>query len=277
MDMYQFTSLQRPVNPFVYPTHRLLVLCVPLAGIILGVYTLLTGGDFGSAVMAGFNGGASAMLAWVLAREIDPDNDYSAFIALALATLGAFIATPNIWALAGGVILLRIVNHIVGYSAKLFDGAVAIGIGIATMLVTGAWIFGLVVAVAFLIDALLPEPSEFSWTFLLGSLIITIPVWRYLDVKLIGYPQNWLIIILVIGALFALHIITIPAFKTVCDVTKAPVMPMRIKAGMALMLMMAVVFGVLYGDSGVLMLMPLWAVFVGVMVYRVGLIFTKRG
>ncbi|HRF98489.1 MAG TPA: hypothetical protein PLZ51_24950, partial [Aggregatilineales bacterium] len=96
--------------------------------------------DFGSAVMAGCNGGASAMLAWVLAREIDPDNDYSAFIALALATLGAFIATPNIWALGGGVILLRIVNHIVGYSAKLLDGGVAIGIGIATMLVTGAWI-----------------------------------------------------------------------------------------------------------------------------------------
>ncbi|MDX2074849.1 MAG: hypothetical protein SFZ02_00340 [bacterium] len=276
MDVYQFTSLQRPVNPFVYLTHRLLVLCVPLAGVILGVYTLLTGGDFGSAVMAGFHAGASAMLAWVLAREIDPDNPYSAFVAIALATLGAFIATPNIWALAGGVVLLRIVNHIVGYSAKLLDGGVAIGVGMATMLVTGAWIFGIIVAVAFLIDALLPDPSPFSWTFLLGSLIITIPVWRYLDVMLIGYPQNWLIVMLVIGALFALHIITLQKFTSVYDVTQAPVMPMRIKAGMALMLMMAVVFGVLYGDSGVLMLMPLWAVFVGVMVYRVGLIFNRR-
>ncbi|HRF98488.1 MAG TPA: hypothetical protein PLZ51_24945, partial [Aggregatilineales bacterium] len=117
----------------------------------------------------------------------------------------------------------------------------------------------------------------FSWTFLLASLIITIPVWHYLDVALVAYPQNWLIVILVIGALFALHIITLQKFTTLCDVTQAPVIPVRIKAGMALMLMMGLVFGVLYGDSGVLMLMPLWAVFVGVMVYRVGLIITKRG
>lgn len=37
--IYQFTSLSRPINPFVYPTHRLLVALVPIAGFILGMVT----------------------------------------------------------------------------------------------------------------------------------------------------------------------------------------------------------------------------------------------
>jgi hypothetical protein len=269
MDVYQFTSLSRFINPLKFPTHRLLALCVPLAGVILGIYTLLTGGDFGTAVMAGFHAGASAMLAWVLAREIDPDNDYSAFVAIGIATLGAFIATPNIWALAGAVVLLRIINHIVGYPAKITDSIIAIAIGMATMLVTGAWIYGVVVAVAFMIDALLPKAPNFQWGMVLAMLVLMLPTWNYLNVGLTNPPQNWLVVVLGISALFAGHIFTTRHFTTQCDATQAPVMPIRIRAGMVFFVGMGILFAVLYGDAGVYALMPLWSVITGVMIFRV--------
>ena len=268
MDVYQFTSLSRFINPLTTVTHRLLALCVPLAGIILGVYTLLTGGDFGTAVMAGIQAGASALLAWVLAREIDPDNDYSAFVALSIATLGAFIAAPNIWALGGAVVLIRIINHIVGYPAKITDSIIAIAIGMATMLVTGAWIFGVVVAVAFMLDALLPKAPNFQWGMVLAMLVLMLPTWNYLNVQLTNPPQNWLVVVLGISALFVGHILTTRHFTTKCDATQAPVVPIRIRAGMGFFVGMALLFALVYGDSGVYALMPLWSAFVGVMIFR---------
>jgi len=268
MDVYQFTSLSRFINPLTTVTHRLLSLCVPLAGIILGVYTLLTGGDFGTAVMAGIQAGASALLAWVLAREIDPDNDYSAFVALGIATLGAFIAAPNIWALGGAVVLIRIINHIVGYPAKITDSIIAIAIGMATMLVTGAWIFGVVVAVAFMLDALLPKAPNFQWGMVLAMLVLMLPTWNYLNVQLTNPPQNWLVVVLGISALFVGHILTTRHFTTKCDATQAPVVPIRIRAGMGFFVGMALLFALVYGDSGVYALMPLWSAFVGVMIFR---------
>lgn len=268
MDVYQFTSLSRFINPLTTVTHRLLALCVPLAGIILGVYTLLTGGDFGTAVMAGVQAGASALLAWVLAREIDPDNDYSAFVALGIATLGAFIAAPNIWALGGAVVLIRIINHIVGYPAKITDSIIAIAIGMATMLVTGAWIFGVVVAVAFMLDALLPKAPNFQWGMVLAMLVLMLPTWNYLNVQLTNPPQNWLVVVLGISALFVGHILTTRHFTTKCDATQAPVVPIRIRAGMGFFVGMALLFALVYGDGGVYALMPLWSAFVGVMIFR---------
>ncbi len=275
--MYQYTSISRPLNPLVYPTHRLLVALVPLMGIILGAYTLFTGGEFGEAVVKGFYAGASATLAWVLAREIDPDNPYSAFVALILASIGAFFATPNIWALGGAVVLIRIVNRIVGFPSKIADSVVAIALGILTMLITGAWVFGAVVALTFLLDATLPEPNPLQWSFLLAILLIMLPTWRYLDVALIAQPQTLLPIALGIGVVFAGHIATLPKIQCTCDITSSPPHLRRVQAGMGLMLALVMIFALIDGDGGVLAMMPLWATFVGVMVYRAGLMLTKRG
>lgn len=266
--MYQYTSISRPLNPLVYPTHRLLVALVPLAGVILGAYTLLTGGEFGEAVIKGFYAGASATLAWVLAREIDPDNPYSAFVALILASIGALFATPNIWALGGAVVLIRIVNRIVGFPAKIADSVMAIALGLLTMLITGAWIFGAVVALAFLLDATLPEPNPLQWSFLLAILLIMIPTWRYLDVSFVQHPQTLLPIALGIGTVFAGHIATLPKIKCQCDMTSSPPHLRRVQAGMGLMLVLVILFALIDGDGGFLAMMPLWATFVGVMVYR---------
>ncbi len=266
--IYQFTSLSRPLNPFVYPTHRLLMVLVPIAGIILGVYTLLTGGDLGSAIVAGFYGGGSALLAWILAREIDPDTPYSAFVALGLATIGAFFATPNLLALIGAIIVVRIVNRIVGFPAKIPDYIIAIGVGIITMLFTEAWIFGAVIAIALLLDANLPNHAPLGYTFSFAMLLIMLPIWRYLNVGLVDVARDGLLIILGISVLFIVHILTIKRFDCLCDATNTHPHPMRVRAGMGLMIGMAVIFALIYGDDGIFALMPLWATFVGVIIYR---------
>lgn len=275
--LYQFTSLSRAINPFVYVTHRLLVILVPLAGVILGIYTLLIGGDFGSALVAGFYGGASAMLAWVLGREVDPDHPYSAFVALGLATIGAFFAVPNILALAGGVVLIRLVNRMVGLPPKISDYIIAVALGIITMLVTGIWTFGVVVALALLLDANLPDPAPLGYTFAFAMLLIMLPTWGYLNVALVDVSRDWLPPILAISALFVGHILTSKRFDSVCDATNIPPHPIRVRAGMGLMLVMAVMIGIIHGDGGTLGMMPLWTTFIGVMVYRGMMMSAKRG
>lgn len=270
--IYQFTSLARPINPFVYPTHRLLAILVPMAGVLLGVYTLLTGGDIGAAIGAGINGGASALLAWILAREIDPDYPYAAFVALGCATLGAFFATLNIVALAGAIVLVRIVNRIVGFPAKISDYVVAIALGIITMLVTQAWIFGIVVAIALLLDAWLPEPAPLGYTFAFAMLLIILPIWRYLNVAtLVDVSRDWLPIALGISAVFSWHIVTTRQIASRCDAVDKPPHRNRVRAGMGLMLGMGVIFAVVHGDQGVFALMPLWATLVGILLYRLGM------
>lgn len=278
MNIYDYTSISRVVNPFVYPSHRLLVMLVPLAGILLGAYTLITTGDLGLGIIAGFYAGASAMLAWVLGREVDPDNPITAFIALGIATLGAFIATPNILALAGAVIIVRIVNRIVGYPAKIPDSILALALGLATMLLTPAWVFGAVVVLALALDAFLPEPADFQLSFVLAGLLIMLPTWGYLNVMLPNPIREWLLPVLGMGVLFAVHLITLPRFTSRCDATDEPIIPMRLRGGMALLLVMALVFALLYGDAGVFMLMPLWGVFLATVVYRlVGMVALRRG
>ncbi|MCU0481487.1 MAG: hypothetical protein MUE54_09775 [Anaerolineae bacterium] len=275
--MYQFTSVSRPLNPLVYPTHRLLVVLVPIAGIILGAYTLWTRADFGIAVTNGLYAGASALLAWIFAREIDPDNNTSAFIALGLSIIGSIFATPNIWALAGAVTLVRIVNRIVGFPAKITDSIMAIALGVLTMLITGAWVFGVVVAVAFLLDAILPDQSRIQWSFLLGMLLIMLPTWAYLNVSFVQNSQNFLPLVLGVSAVFMAHILTLPRLTCQCDAVAIAPNRMRVQAGMALLLGMAVVFALVDGDWGVRALMPLWASFAGVLVYRAGMLVIKRG
>lgn len=275
--MYQFTSVSRPLNPLIYPTHRLLVVLVPIAGIILGLDTLLTGGNFGAAMVAGLYAGASALLAWILAREIDPDNPYSAFVALILAIIGAFFATPNIWALGGAITLVRIVNQIVGFPAKIADSIMAIALGVLTMLITGAWVFGVVVAVTFFLDATLREQNRIQWSFLLGMLLIMLPTWNYLGVGFVQNPQTFLPIALGISAVFVAYILTLPRLTCTCDAIAITPNRMRVQTGMGLLLFMAVVFALVDGDGGILAMMPLWATFVGVMVYRAGMMVIKRG
>ncbi|WP_208560187.1 hypothetical protein [Marinilactibacillus kalidii] len=75
----------------------------------------------------GFTLGIGVFLAWALTREVDPANNYSAFIAAALSLLHYFFTGESQFLLIAWVLLiLRVINGISGKALTIIDLIVAL-------------------------------------------------------------------------------------------------------------------------------------------------------
>ena len=81
----------RPVD-WNYPTNRLIIL-LTLGVLVLGtLYQLILGGlGFVSALGWGASTGLAVFVCWALTRELDPDDEYAAFVAAGLYLAGVLI------------------------------------------------------------------------------------------------------------------------------------------------------------------------------------------
>jgi hypothetical protein len=70
-------------------------------------------------------------LAWVLCRELDPDHDLSAFVAVGLALGGLFLwGLTRLVVLLWLILILRVVNRTMGLPAGILDSLAVLGLGI---------------------------------------------------------------------------------------------------------------------------------------------------
>ena len=85
--IYRLTSIGRPVDPR-YPSNRALLIVLPLLAVasvgLRGVLDLER-----SALTVTLQSLLVGFAAWALTRELAPDDDAAAFVALALAWIGA--------------------------------------------------------------------------------------------------------------------------------------------------------------------------------------------
>jgi len=77
------SALARPVDPS-YPTNRALLLGLAPLLIAGCLYGMLRGGDWAEALRSAGWLVLAAFLGWALARELAPDEDLAAFLAVAL-------------------------------------------------------------------------------------------------------------------------------------------------------------------------------------------------
>ena len=112
-------TLGRKVD-FNYKTNKIIVIAAAICGVIGWIAT----GNVRSGLTLGF----SVFLTWALGRELDPNHDYSAFIALGLSLLN-FVYYENIQLLVivWLLLLIRLVNGITGKSPTIFDVVSALG------------------------------------------------------------------------------------------------------------------------------------------------------
>ncbi|MBT8405618.1 MAG: hypothetical protein KJP18_17305, partial [Gemmatimonadetes bacterium] len=109
----------------------------------------------GAVVWAG-----TVFLAWALARELAPEREGLAFVAMALAGI-ALPLTPTQTLLPAGVLLLsaRLIARTVGPPLRTVDAAVVAGIALWAAATPTGWTATLAAAVAFALDRRGAEPG----------------------------------------------------------------------------------------------------------------------
>lgn len=278
MDTYQFTSLGRMLDPH-YPTNRWIM----IIGLLVGAgglgYQLLLGTGFLEALLWAFLAAAMVVLAWVLGRELDPDDEYAAFVGSLLALIGVLLlGSGSLLAGLWLVQVLRMVNRTTGLPARFTDSLLVLALGL-WMTYQGGWIYGAVTALAFGLDARLPEGERRQFLFagvaVIGTLALAVwrgAAWSPGEPLLagVGIPA-W-------AAALAATVLFLPVMagssqmESVGDATNVPLNPRRVQMAQALTLLGGVGLAVWGGAEGLAAWLPFWAAVLGAGLYRLGVV-----
>jgi hypothetical protein len=269
----QFTHIGRTLDPRI-PSIRLVLILAALAAVGMALYRISTGLLLQEVGLQAVATGVFVVLAWAAARELDPDHNRSAYIAAGLM-VAALLAwpLPNLLLTMTAIAAIRVVNRTTGLPALPTDalGIIAL-VGVITAL-DGLWVIGLVAALAFLLNALLPPPDYPNSLIYAGlSLVVTavvswflgaIPLSLHIEPGLGGTAM-------LVGLAFLTVILREPpTLQSVGDWTGEPLDRRRVLAGqmLALAAVAAVLLEVKF--AGLVALSPLWVALVGVIIRRV--------
>lgn len=264
------SSLARPIDPR-YRTNLLLIIVLPILSIVAGGYSYSTANDIWIAVQAGLWMAAAIFESWTIAREIDPDNDWSAFVAIALTVVAMFALNfPifSVYALFLLLLSLRVVNRIVGYPCTWNDSVgILVMVGVAAFF--DSWLIGLVVAAAFFLDATMSQSHRVHLAYAVGAVAIVI-VRGIINLGQTGsLSTSYLITIAIIGIFYVLTMLANRSVKVKTDLKAKPVDVRRVRAAMALALIAVIMLAIWRGDAGVIAMLPLWGAMLGISIYRI--------
>ncbi len=264
MNTSVITTIGRPID-LNYPTNRAVAI---LSSLVLVGATLLqrvSGLPWIQSALWGAQAALSVFLAWALCRELDPDHAMSAFVAFALALGGLCLwGLPSLAVLFWIILIVRVVNRTVGLPAGILDSLAVLALGL-WLSVQGNWGYGLITALAFLLDAQLPIRAPRQVVFaILGVLGTVITAILEGAVPSDGAPSLWGgLIALGASALFLPVMVESRRISTQGDRTGEPLEPIRVQAAQALALLVGMETAVLGGVGAVGSLMPLWAAVLG--------------
>ena len=264
-------SLKVPTNIAI----GLLSAAVAVAG---GIVQLSGGMSLMESLLWGIGAGLSVFLAWALTRELDPDHDLSAFMGAGLMLIGLLVsALPSFLALFWLLVVLRIVNRTVGLPARPLDSLGALILG-GWLTWQGNWVAGLLTAVAFLLDGLLPPPAKhrlfLSSIAFAGTAVLSV---FHGNMAMERGPTMPAVLAAVgMGGLFVFVIATTREAKALGDATGERLSARRIQAAQVIALCNALLHTWWEGASGMIELLPLWAAMAGAALYRLALLFLSR-
>ena len=267
--IYRYTAIARPVDPR-FATNKAVLLIVPMAALLAA---LLATFEFGSAATPGaaaLGAALAAFGAWAVTRELAPDDNPAAFIAMALAVVaavgfGPYSALPLFVAL----FLTRIVNRTTGTHARWTDSVLVTVFVMWASVTLSDPLLGLAACIAFFLDASLDRPARFQLLFgmvcLAGSMLLVV---RYgvgmpALAELEG-PLFWLGIAVLCA--FLLVLFATSKLGSVGDASGQPLNTPRVRGGMFVAGLLAAQAPLLSGEAGVNPL--LWACLAGVVLTR---------
>ena len=262
--MYRFTSIARPIDP-AYLTNRALLIVLPVAGLLSAALASVF--DLGSGPLsAAFSGMLTAFAAWALTRELAPDYNDAAFVAMAFAwIMNVAFESRLVLLLFVALLLVRIVNRSTGLPSRPLDTFGVFGFCTWAAINIQQPLILLVTSLAFALDAILEKPLRRH--YLAAAACLPVFVWMLLgDTDLMAgdlVVRDWSLI----GA-FALGIVLIvktnPKPVSYCDTSPDRLDQVRVNAGLIVGWLLAVQALLTNGHSAWLET-PIWACFIAVL------------
>lgn len=182
--MYRFTSIARPIDP-AYLTNRALLIILPLLMLLsAGLASIY---DMGSSPMtAALSGALVAFASWALTRELAPDYNGAAFVALALAwAANVAFGAKSVLLVFVALLLVRLVNRSTGPQWQPLDTLGVLGFCVWAAVSTQQPLILLVASVAFSLDATLKQPLRRH--YLAAAACVAAFIWMLLgDARLLA-------------------------------------------------------------------------------------------
>jgi hypothetical protein len=269
--IYKYTSIGRPLEPG-FASNKSVLILMPL-GAVLGAVTAWIDGQAGVQLLQ------QALLfllivfcSWALARELDPDDHTAAFISMAAAVFAALVvAAPGILIVFTTLGLVRIVNRSTGLVAHMGDSVMVMLLALLVIYSTKSPFFGIVAALAFILDGSLKEPLRHQWVFgliCLGGTIVYI-VDHDIGVAHLSAPDSlfgWLALLFLL--IFALNTLLLKKVHSKGDINGNKLDLNRVRGGMAVGLF-AALQGIMRPDDVVIIVATIAGICVG-MAFRKG-------
>ena len=236
----RFTSIARPIDP-AYLTNRALLIALPVLAVLSAA--LASVHDTGSGPLsAAFIGALVALVAWALTRELAPDYNDAAFIALAIAwIINVAFGVRLVLLLFVAILLIRIVNRSTGLPSRPLDTIGVFGFCAWAAISTEQPLILLIASSAFAIDAVLEDTLRRHYLAAAASLIVF--AWMLLgDANLIAGDlsmRDWSLI----GASalgIALVVRSSPDPVSYCDTSPDRLDRVRVNAGLIVGWLLAV-------------------------------------
>lgn len=241
--IHRFSSLGRPLDP-AWATNRAVMVLMPVAAVLIAVVGPWTPGLEGTGrLWAALLGAGTVLGTWALGRELAPDDPRAAFAGMGLGVV-VLLTVPgaSLVLLFATLALARLVNRSVGLPPRLLDGVAIVGlIGWSMSTTQSVWV-GVVAATAFGIDAVLPGGLRRHWVFAALSLVLAAVLGIMGDTSSTPSAPEApaLLAIAAAGLLFIYVLIRTRIIHSVGDVSGAPLSALRVRWGMAIVLVMAV-------------------------------------
>ncbi|MDJ0747834.1 MAG: hypothetical protein QNJ11_00055 [Woeseiaceae bacterium] len=265
--MYRYTSIARPIDP-AFLTNRALLIVLPLLALLSAGLAFFRYLD-GSPLSASLNGVLVAFAAWALTRELAPDHDGAAFVALAIAWVSnVAIDMHQVLLVFVALVLVRVVNRSTGLPARPFDTLGVFGFCTWASVATGQPLILLVAALAFTLDAVLEKPLRVH--YLAAAACLVVFAWMQVgDYDLVaedlGLFDGSLLGVFSLG--ITLVVLTSAQPVSYCDVSPDRLDRMRVNAGLIVGFLLAVQTVVTGGDSA-WRETPLWVCLIVVLLDR---------
>ena len=260
MGMERFTHLGRPVDA-AYPTNVAIAVLSVATLISVSLWRLFyLHSEFIAALLQGGQLAGVVFLTWALGRELDPDANIVAFLAITPAVvLAVLVGTPNFSLLFLALLLLRVVNRSLGVPAKPTDSLLVLLLA-SWLAWSGAWYVLMCAAVAFILDSVLVNPLPrhrwFGLVSAVGALCSQSSILRF--------SQPWsgfltgIVAVRAIGLLLLL--LFTPPPKSVGDLLPLPVDWKRLQAARIVVFLLPLFAVLSQGMQGLAELSPVLAV-----------------
>ena len=259
--VYRHSGIARPVEP-KYPTNKAVLVLALVAGIGGVVYALLSDdATITAAALVGLEAALITLLSWAATRELSPEDNPAAFLAVALAlACWPRVGEQSLLTLAAVLMASRLVNRSTGKAAEQADSALVTGL-FAWTAWTISWALGVVGALALILDARVPTSGSqarhrrhFGYALALVGVVVARVIVGIAPLQL---PAH-LPVFGAIAGVTTLAALLYPQPSCVGDVDQAPLSRTRVRLGLGLGVLAAVLLSL---DSGVRLqaVASLWA------------------